>query len=286
MTALPHHTPINAMAIVPTITELFHRINRVLPADQDVLTLGPREKAVDGISKLAEHHFSQAPVLEHGTVVGIFSYRSFAREVATGSDRAKPSSLLVEECMESMDADHFRPVTGEFPPIFGLLDEHDVVLVGSPERLQGILTPMDLLGYLYGVAAPFVLLTEIELGVRGLIRHCVDAQTLEKCVQASLEGAYKGRPMPLKLEEMNFSDYVSMIGHGENWQLFQIAFGGARERVRANLNEAREMRNVVFHLKRELDAHEQQRLRKHREWVLQRCRMVDARLKAAEVKHV
>ena len=43
--------------------------------------------------------------------------------------------------------------------------------VGDPDRLLGILTPMDVLRYLYGVASPFVQLAEIEVGLRALPGH-------------------------------------------------------------------------------------------------------------------
>lgn len=285
MTALPNGSSMLRLGSRPAVTELFHRIGRVLPEDQEVLSLTPRMKVFEAIERLHASDFSQAPVIESGTVVGIFSYRSFAIDLALrSSDKIKPAEMLVEECMETIGPDEFRSIAGEFPLLLDLLDAQDSVLIGEPERLQGIVTPMDVLRYLYGIAGPFVLLTEIELGVRGLIRHCVGDDGLVACAEASLNNAYVEGGIPLRLEDMNFSDYVSIIGDGRNWSFFENAFGGSRYRARAKLDDVREMRNIVFHLKRELEQNEHAELRRHRDWILQRCNMIDARGRA-EANH-
>jgi Transposase DDE domain group 1 len=48
---------------------------------------------------------------------------------------------------------------------FDAMDRDNGILIGTPERLVGILTPMDFLRYLYQVANPFVLVSEIELAL-------------------------------------------------------------------------------------------------------------------------
>jgi predicted transcriptional regulator len=286
MTAATDASALVNPAMRPAITELFHRISRVLPQDQEILELAPQTKAFEAIAMLKVRNYSQAPVVESGTVVGIFSFRSFSVELASQSpDKMKAASLLVEECMEAVGPDQFRSVTGEFRPLLGLLDGQDAVLIGEPERLQGILTAMDVLRYLYGIASPFVLLTEIELGVRGLMRHCADDASLVACAQNSLKDAYKNGAIPARPEDMHFSDYVSIIGDGRNWPRFADAFGGTRDRTRAKLDEIRELRNDVFHFKRELEPNDHAALRLHREWILVRCRLVEAR-KGKEATHV
>ena len=270
----------------PVLTELFHSIGRVLPQDQEILELAPQMKAFEAINMLKVRNYSQAPVVESSTVLGIFSFRSFSVGLASQySDRMKPASLLVEECMEAVGPDQFRSVTGEFPPLLGLLDEQEAVLIGETERLQGILTAMDVLRYLYGIANRFVLLTEIELGVRWLIRHCTDDASLVACIQNSLKDAHKNGAIPARPEDMNFNDYVSIVGDGRNWPRFAAAFGGTRDRTRAKLDEIRGLRNVVFHIKRDLETNEHVALRQHREWILLRCRTVEAR-KGKEATHV
>src|SRR5690606_2295430 len=118
-----------------------------------------------------------------GEVLGVFSYRSFAlKAMATlhevKQQKSAPGDLAVEECLEQFE---FARVTDEMRQVFGAMDRDNGVLIGSPEKLQGILTPMDFLRYLYKVASPFVMLSEIELTLRALIRLAVSDEELGQC---------------------------------------------------------------------------------------------------------
>lgn len=64
------------------VSDLFHQINRVLPEAQQLLTLPPDMSAREAVAMLHTHSYSQAPVMEGGTVLGVFSFRSFARRAA------------------------------------------------------------------------------------------------------------------------------------------------------------------------------------------------------------
>jgi hypothetical protein len=65
-------------------------------------------------------------------------------------------------------------------------------LIGTPERLIGILTPMDFLRYLYQVASPFVMVSEIELALRALIRSALDPEQIAAAARRSLAAHYGG----------------------------------------------------------------------------------------------
>ena len=163
-----------------SLTNVFHRLNSVLPDNQRVVTVPPETTASDAIQLMQEHGFSQLPVVVKDEVLGLFSYRSFAHAVLelvseAGNCRTMPSDLTVAECIEKAE---FARVTDEFSQWFDALDVRDAVLVGGPNRLLGIVSAMDLLRYLYGVASPFVMVAEIELAIRAIIRHVIDEATL------------------------------------------------------------------------------------------------------------
>ncbi|MFZ0928026.1 MAG: hypothetical protein WAN11_05475, partial [Syntrophobacteraceae bacterium] len=61
-----------------------------------------------------------------------------------------PGDLRVDEFLEQFE---FARVTEEMSRVFDAMDRDDGVLIGTPERLVGILTPMDFLRYLYQVAS-------------------------------------------------------------------------------------------------------------------------------------
>jgi hypothetical protein len=103
---------------------------------------------------------------------------------------------------------------------------------------------MDFLRYLYWVASPFVMLSEIELGLRALIRLAVAEADLMACIRNSLSQFY-GENLPKTLEEMTFDNYKILLTNSNNWPHFQPVFGGTR-RTSAKLKEVGEIRNDLF----------------------------------------
>jgi predicted transcriptional regulator len=260
-----------------SITELFHRINSVLPDDQRVLSVPGDMLASEALELLNEHRYSQLPVIIGDEVIGMFSYRSFSRtvmELAYSKARSKAflEDLTVEECYEPAE---FARITDEFQKWFDVLDDHNAVLVGEPQLLQGVVTPMDVLRYLYQVAKPFVLVAEIETCLRALIRIAADTDQLAECAKTALARVYSEETLPTRLEDMTFHDYVQIIGDGRNWSRFHPVLRGTRERTRAKLEEMNELRNGVFHL-REISLEDHQRLASLRDWMLVKARAADA----------
>jgi len=234
--------------------------------------------AVEALKRMKSDKFSQLPIVVGREVLGLFSYRSFANAVVVLSQKASdhtlnPLELLVEDCLEKPE---FARVTDEFSEWFETIDKYDAVLVGEPNRLQGIVTAMDILRYLYGVASPFVLLAEIELSLRGLIQSAVEPNELSKCIEKCNEE--KGvRRVPSRLNEMTFGAYLRVITHERNWEQFQPFFGGSRMRTMAKLEQLRDLRNTIFHFKRELSVVEHETLADGREWMLLKARAAEAR---------
>jgi len=103
------------------VSELFHRINRIIPENQQLLTVSPETLARDAIALLGKHGYSQLPVVEGNEVLGVFSFRSFAKRAAmttcqeVAQQKAAPGDLAVEECLERFE---FARVTEEMRQVF------------------------------------------------------------------------------------------------------------------------------------------------------------------------
>jgi len=261
-------------------SELFHRINRVIPEDQKVLIIEPSYLVRDAIALMRRHGYSQIPVVQNGVVLGVFSYRSFAQgTVKTTLDewqkqRCAPGDLWVEEFLEEFE---FARVTDEMSRVFDAMDRDDGVIIGTPESLVGILTPMDFLRYLYQVASPFVMVSEIELALRALIRIALGPEQIVVAAKRCLSSVYDEGRVPTCLEEMSFGDYQSLVSHGDNWKELESVFGGNRIRVSGKLKEVGDIRNDLFHFKREITEEDRQTLNGHRNWLLNKIKQVEAR---------
>jgi predicted transcriptional regulator len=260
-------------------SEVFHRINRIIPANQSLLTVRPGCRARVAVALMRQHGYSQVPVVEDGEVLGVFSFRSFARNAAAATleewekQKCAPGDLPVDDCLEQFE---FARVTGEMASVFDAMDRDNGVLIGAPERLLGILTPMDFLRYLYQVASPFVMVSEIELAIRALIHAAMSDEEIVEAAKRCLSTGYRSADrVPTSLEDMTFDDYQSLISNGDNWVRFDPVIGGTRTRASGKLKEIAAIRNALFHFKREITLQDHQALADHRNWLLNKIKQAE-----------
>lgn len=248
-------------------TNLFHVISQALTQYKDVVTVTPETPARAAVRLLYQHRFSQVPVVDRGQVAGLFSYRSFSLAVADAFDlpgRHRADGLSVWECIETPA---YVQGTDECRRLFDELDGRDAVLVGSRGGCDGVITAMGVLRYLYQAASPFLLVAEIELSLRMLIKLAVEQDELELFAGTSLTH-YKPESMPTTPEDMTFTDYLLLIGHGKNWPRFNRIFQADRDLTHAKLKQLRDLRNDVFHFRRGLADRDHEILTASRDWML------------------
>jgi predicted transcriptional regulator len=265
-------------------SELFHRINRIIPRDQVLLTVPPSCRARDAVALMQQHGYSQVPVVDNGEVLGVFSFRSFAHHAAATTldewarQKCAPGDLRADDCLEQFQ---FARVTEEMVSVFDAMDRDNGVLIGTPERLVGVLTPMDFLRYLYQVASPFVMVSEIELALRALIRIAMSQENIVIAAKRCLSSVYGGEDkVPTALEDMSFDNYQSLISYGDNWTHFDPVLGGTRTRASGKLKEINAIRNDIFHFKREITLQDHQTLTDHRNWLLNKIKQAEGHRKA------
>jgi len=258
--------------------DLFHSVNRVLPEDQVIMSVPPDTTAGDALRLMKDCGYSQLPVVEGDSVLGLFSYRAFALEVANSSDsKLNATSLPVEDFLAHDEPEYAR-LSDDFRRLISTLDEKDSVLVSGPENLVGILTPMDVLRHLYSIANDFVLIEEIEGSLRALISEAIpDTETLSACAARALSSKYRNGDLPDCVEEMSFDDYIGLLRNGDNWPLFHPVFGSTRDRVKGQLEPIRDLRNDVFHFRRELSDEDHRKLSTCRDWLWRCTKKIDAR---------
>src|SRR5476649_1261831 len=114
-----------------SVTGLFHRLNSVLPIDQEIISVLPETPVQEALDLLGKHGFSQLPVMVNSQVLGLFSYRSFSQAVIKLSGDAKnqkfnPKEMFVEDCI---DPPTYARVSDEFRAWFDAIDKQDAVLV-------------------------------------------------------------------------------------------------------------------------------------------------------------
>lgn len=256
-------------------TSPFHDVGRIFPDDVDVCFVEPSMSVADALSLMAPKRYSQVPVIADGRVRGVFSLWSLTYQLLAAPDLS-PLDLAVEDVMESIPS-----VTVDDPLDLVLehLNLHDAVLVGSPHGLQAIATATDVLSYFYRVARPYILLQEIELGLRNVINMCVTEAELQQCIDRALARQYEGRNKkpPTRLGDMTFEDYRSIIASRENWEFFCGALGRNRELVSSKLEQVRRIRNDIFHFRDPVSVIDHETLAATRYWLFDKARSMRER---------
>jgi CBS domain-containing protein len=261
-----------------SLRDLFHLVKQVLPETQELVPLSSETPVSKAIELMHKHNFSQVPVVEGNEVLGVFSYRSLANRLALLPEkmRGRVLELSVEEFLEDLK---FARITDKLTELLDEFELMDAVLVGSEEHIQGIITTIDALRYFYNVASPYVMLREIELAIRELIRASVTQEELMNCIDKSLRKQKEGskQPIPTCLEEMTLYEYVIILRRQDTWEKFSQAFGMNRNLVFARLEPLPDLRNDVFHFRREITVDDYEKLRDARDWLLKRITKLEAR---------
>ncbi|WP_442940059.1 hypothetical protein [Nocardioides sp. B-3] len=119
-----------------------------------------------------------------------------------------------------------------------------MVLVGDETNLLAVATATDVNVFLWNATRPFVLLQDVELAIRDLMRSCTDGAGLGAAIAAAhVEGAKR-------LEDLTLGELMSVLLNEASYgDLFRHAFGSRRDLVTATLEPVREIRNKVFHFR-------------------------------------
>jgi CBS domain-containing protein len=243
----------------------FHEVGSLFPEEYSIVSVEPATPVAAALAIMLEKRYSQLPVVDGGTLRGVFSLWSLAHQIAD-APQLKIADLKVADVMEDLPA---VTVSDSLHSILQLLNHHDALLVNSPHGLQAVATPIDVLKYFYSVAQPFILVQEIELALRDLITHCAGTG-LPECIEHALGSTYQrtNRPLPTDLYEMTFDDYRALITTKSNWPLFEPIFGSNRELVVAKLSRARDIRNEVLHFRPHISVLDYETLTRTRQWLL------------------
>lgn len=258
----------------------FQDVGRIFPGEVTLTSIEPSATVTEALRIMVGNRFSQLPVVSNGVVRGVFSHWSLAHHLLDSPTLA-PHQLFVEDVMEPLP---YVTVQDSLDTVLEHLNRHDAVLVTSPHGLQAVATATDVLNYFDRVARPFVLLQEIELSLRALLRGCLTDAELEACANYALSSKYGGdvSRVPSRLEDMSFEEYRTIVSAKENWPYFEGVLGRSRELVASKLSRVRDIRNAIFHFREPVSVLDHETLTMTRNWLLDKTRTREARAVEAD----
>jgi hypothetical protein len=261
--ASPVTNPSNGLSALLRTSDFF-RVGLLVPDDQDIRAISVGTRVEQALELMSAHGFDQLPVTTaDDQVVGAFTYRSFAQGLRRIRLRDNSLTAPVEDLVEEL---RFVRASQEIGDVLGFLEADNAVFVGDEDRLLAIVTTADVSRFLWRRAQPFVLLQDIELGIRDLMRSSCTAKELAGSISAALRA--DPAKAAARLEDLTLGELLLVLLHGPSFgTFFRLRFGSNRDLVRATLEPVRAIRNKVFHFRDDASAEELQTLADVATWL-------------------
>lgn len=216
------------------IADPTYRIGRLESANKTPISVKPDATLQQAITLMLANDFSQLPVMSGPRdVKGVISWKTIGSCLSL-----KRPCINVRQCMEpahviSIDESLFSAIT--------TISSHDYVLVQAGDRsISGIVTASDFNVQFRILAEPFLLVGEIENGVRRMLHSKFTANELKNAKAPGVDDRTIESPA-----DLTFGEYVRLIEEEKHWKKLDLEID--RTEFVARLNRVREIRNDVMH---------------------------------------
>ena len=211
-----------------------HRIGRLEAANQPPKSVKPDATLKEAVTLMLTHDFSQLPVMTNDREVkGIISWKTIGSRLAL-----KKQCPIVRDCMEpaqeiGFDDSIFSAITTIAANDYVLVRAHD-------KRISGIITASDFNIQFRNLAEPFLLVGEIENGIRQILHGKFSRQEL-----TSAKSPGDDTRLIEGVADLTFGEYIRLVESEKNWNKLKLEID--RVEFIKRLDEIREIRNDVMH---------------------------------------
>jgi CBS domain-containing protein len=230
-----------------TARDVLQQVTTADPTNPE--TIASTASIQTALERMFELNYSQLPVEESGEIIGAISHRSISRVVKSFDNpdiNQQPVGIAVES-PEFVDTDR------DIYDLFETLAQDDYVLIGTPEKLEGIMTRYDVFTFLEDQVRPFLLIGEIEESLRRLFDHEYD--DIENQIHTTFSDRAENDDSyepPEQLQDFNFWEYQTFIS--TNWGDLQSYFDADRDLVVTMIEDLAAIRHALFHFRKEADS--------------------------------
>lgn len=218
-----------------TYADPTYRISKFPTANRAPERVHPDETLRSAMTKMDLTGVAYLPVMESDRKVnGVLSLKS----VLARWERARPESP-VREYMDYHSAE-IVDSTASFFSVLSRLRDHDYILVrGQDMTIVGSITAADMVPAFREMTEPFLLLSEIEHHVRGLIAPRFTPEELQEICCPDLTRELDS------VDRMTFGDYVYLLQSPGQWD--RLGLGSDGSAVMERMRRVNEIRNRVMH---------------------------------------
>jgi CBS domain-containing protein len=216
------------------IADPTYRIGRLESANTPPVSVNPDSTLQQIVTLLMTNDFSQLPVITGPRdVKGVVSWKTIGSRLSLKKDCATARDCMEPAQVVSIDESLFSAIE--------IIAAHDYVLVrASDQALSGIITASDFNEQFRKLAEPFLLVGEIENGIRRMLHG--------KFTVTELKAACDPDGATQKVEgvaDLSFGDYIRLIQEEKQWKKLKLEID--RVEFVKRLDKIREIRNDVMH---------------------------------------
>lgn len=211
-----------------------YRVGRLQSANSPPVTIKPDSTLPQIVTLMLTNDFSQLPVMTGARdVKGVVSWKTIGSRLAL----QKPCTAA-RDCMEPA---HVISSEESLFSAISVIAAHDYVLVrATDQQITGIITASDFNEQFRKLAEPFLLVGEIENGVRRMLRG--------KFTVAELKAAKFPDDTEREVEgvaDLTFGEYLRLLESEKQWKKLKLEID--RVEFIKRLEKIREIRNDVMH---------------------------------------
>ncbi len=215
-------------------TDPTHKIARLASAHRPPLSVKPDSTLQQTITVMLTNDFSQLPVMTSTRELkGVVSWKSIGTRLAL-----RRACNNAQDCMEA--ACEVAMGDSLFSAIRTVIDHEYVLVRAEDKQVCGIITASDLTEQFQKLAEPFLLVGEIENGVRQMLYGRFTKEEL--CAAKAAED--KERKVQA-VADLTFGEYIRLLESEKNWTKVKLEID--RVEFVNRLHQIRKIRNDVMH---------------------------------------
>lgn len=211
-----------------------YRISSLASANRVPVSVVPDATLQQVTTLMMSNDYSQLPVMTGPRdLKGVVSWKTIGTRLAL-----KRPIATAKDCM---DAAVFLGSSEPLFSVIAVIASHDYVLVQKQDKtICGIVTASDLNEQFRLLAEPFLLVGEIENGVRRLLHGKFTQPELAAAKAPGDDGRQVDTPA-----DLTFGEYIRLAEGPDNWKKLKIELD--RVAFVEQLNRVRDIRNDVMH---------------------------------------
>ena len=235
----------------------FHDLMETLPPLETIEAGAPIR---DAVRKMCNKDYSQLPVIKNKNCTGSVTSDSVLRRLRNADQKGYYIDMdwPVERFLDKNLPQYVRSDDDLMKHVDWMASK-GFVLIGSPQKLEAIITNYDLVLFFKRKTEAFLLLREIETTIRYLIGQTLSGQESKEALALVKK---EDESTTTSLTDLTFDNLRQLIL--ANWTRFKNLFKD-RKQTDKQLQIVRNMRNEVFHFRKPIEASRLQQLRRLRD---------------------